>query len=217
MNAGVAFPFVIAALHRDSLVSSFASVPLFTPAGTFAARAHGIGEECGAGRHYSRIEPDQLILTVDFSRAALTAHLLYEDCAIFEQVRVLHDTQLGTNGLSETSSGQRQLVKALREITRRPVKDGNFPDIEHVNNVVLFGESASDKRLHDALDQVRHGQFGRSSLPMSNGRTRGVKPLFAASKGVAEALWNRLSGVHGFTCDQPPREPVHDEWKGHGR
>lgn len=59
-------------------------------------------------------EPAQLILTVEYTRAAPTALL------VFEYRRVLHDTRLGADGLGLSSNSSRSrddLARALRELT----------------------------------------------------------------------------------------------------
>ena len=63
------------------------------PAGILATRGHNIGNECNSAAAADRVskqsqmndhEPAQLILTVDYSDAALTVLLLVEECNVFE-------------------------------------------------------------------------------------------------------------------------------------
>ena len=132
----------------------------------------------------------QLILTVDYSDAALTAILVFEECNIFEYRRVLHDMRLGASTLSTTpENGQNDLVHALRNITALPLEDGNGVELIHISEVVLLGERADDRRLHKALEEVlfRDKRNARSDIAgRGNDRiTNHVGPLFAASRGVA--------------------------------
>lgn len=82
------------------------------PAGILAALAYGLGEDCpdDVPAHGGRV-----LLTVDYSRAALTALLAHEDCGIFEIGDELHDTTLGANALSTFPVPVRaSLVRVLR-------------------------------------------------------------------------------------------------------
>ena len=60
--------------------------------GSAPARAHGLYSECNSIDDLDQLE--QLILTVDCSRAALMALLVHEECGAFEHRCVLHDTRL---------------------------------------------------------------------------------------------------------------------------
>ncbi|KAL2005637.1 hypothetical protein VTN00DRAFT_10130 [Thermoascus crustaceus] len=61
-------------------------------------------------------DPAQLILKVDYTRAALTALVVFEDCGVFEHRRVLHDTRLDADGLGLSSNSSRDdLARALRD------------------------------------------------------------------------------------------------------
>ena len=80
------------------------------PARILATRGHNIGNECNSAAAADRVskqsqmndhEPAQLILTVDYSDAALTVLLLVEECNVFEYRRVLHDTGLGADTVSK--------------------------------------------------------------------------------------------------------------------
>lgn len=199
-TAEVVVPFPVAECFLDALRAACSSLSLQMPlsaqppAGILAARAHGIGGNCNTGDD----EPAQLILTVDYSRAALTALLVAEECGIFEVRRVLHDTRLGADALSRGSdapgfnSSRGDLASALRDITRLPVKDGNGEEVTLVGELVLLGESAGDRRLHDVLKEVLGEQSGSPVTTVSDGRRRIIDPLFAASRGVAQDCWSRM-------------------------
>lgn len=199
-TAEVVVPFPVAESYLDALRSACSSLSLQMPmsaqppAGILAARAHGIGGNCDTAD-----DPAQLILTVDYSRAALTALLVAEECGIFEVRRVLHDTRLGADALSRGSDApgpnrsRGDLASALREITRLPVEDGNGEEVTRVGELVLLGESAGDRRLHDVLKEVLGEQSGSLVTTASDGRRRMIDPLFAASRGVAQDCWSRMN------------------------
>lgn len=69
-------------------------------------------------------DPSKLFLTVEYTRSALTALVVFQECRLYDVKRVLHETGLGVDNLSkEPSSDYRiKLEKALRDLTRQPVK-----------------------------------------------------------------------------------------------
>jgi len=200
-TAEVVVPFPVAESSLDALRAACSSLSLRMPlsaqppAGILAARAHGVGGNCDTEDD----DPAQLILTVDYSRAALTALLVAEECGIFEDRRVLHDTRLGADALSRGSdapgsiSSRSDLASALRDITRLPLEDGNGAEVKRVGELALLGESAGDRRLHDVLKEVLGEQSGSLVTTVSDGRRRVIDPLFAASRGVAQDCWSRMN------------------------
>lgn len=219
--AEVVFPFPISDTCLDAVRSAFSSLSLQmplskqTPAGILAARANGIGGQCNftTARIYdeSSIQSQsgrdddpsaQIILTVDYSEAALTALLVFEECNIFEYRRVLHDTNLGADALSKVPPDARQddLVRALRRITALPLEDGgNGAEIHYISELVLLGELAWDRTLRDSLCQVLEeqshpGKYHHVTVLQRDPCTTKtlVNPLFAASRGVAQDCWERL-------------------------
>lgn len=93
-------------------------------AGILAARAHGIGRRytVAVDRESTqdrRGSPAQLVLTVDYSRAALMAMLVVEEDGDFEYRRVLHDTNLGAKSLARMSDPQNgHLAQAFRNLVK---------------------------------------------------------------------------------------------------
>jgi hypothetical protein len=190
--AEVVVPFPVSDAYLDILRSTCFSLSLQMPmsaqppAGILAARAHGMVGKCN--------DPMQLILTVDYTQAALTALMVVEECGIFEYRRVLHDTRLGVDGLSGGSDTNRgDLVRALQSFTRLPLEDGNGVELERISNLVLLGESADDQRLHDVLKDVLGERFYRLATTLSGEHTKNIDPLYAASRGVAEDCLDRLN------------------------
>jgi hypothetical protein len=189
-TVGVAFPFPISGFSLKRLHSAGSSVSLQIstserPAGFYAARASIWDSE------YSCDDP-QLVLTVEHTHAALTALLVYENCGYYEDRRVLHDTHLGADGLSGGSDGShRDLVRALRDLTDLPLKDGNGEGLTHIGRVILLGESAADPRLNVALKDVLGEQFGRLVPTAVDERAGVIDPLYVASRGVAQYCWDQ--------------------------
>jgi hypothetical protein len=164
------------------------------PAGILAARANGIGRKhC---QDDGDDDPPQLILTVEYSRAALTALIVHEECGVFEYRRVLHDTNLGLDQLRGGSESNREkLETSLRELVHLPMSDGgNGEELKYINNLVLLGESAGDSQLNHALKKVISEEDGRR---VGQGGPDAIDPLFAASRGVAFDCWDRLNFEDG--------------------
>lgn len=210
-DAEVVVPFPVTNSFLDTLRSACSSLSLSMPlsaqppAGILAARTHGFGGQCDAVEDTDVLEPnqqddpEQLILTIDYSRAAMTAMLVFEECSLFEFRRVLHDTQLGTDGLSgendprDLYTPRDLLARALRNVTSLPLEDGNGAGLKRISELVLLGESAGDPLLHDALTEVlseRSYDFSAAAWKRPMGS---FDPLFAASRGLALDCWDRLS------------------------
>ena len=215
-SAEIVFPFPIPSTFLTTLRSATPSLSLTmplsaqSPSGILAARAHGIG-----ARHCSDDDDaavhEQLILTIDYNRAALTALLVHKECSIFEVRRVVHDPHLGTaqhshcapdtepEPASNAQSRRDDLVRAIRDVARLPLEQGNGAGISRISEVVLLGEKAGDALLHEVLKEVLGEEFGgRLSL---DGGVRGeggeecsgrIEPVFAASRGLAMDCWDRL-------------------------
>lgn len=213
----VVFPFPVSDSYLDTLRSTCSSLSLEMPlsaqppAGILAARAYGIGGICNIVTPDETLErnpaddPEQLILTVDYSRAALTALLVAEECGVFEYRRVLHDTRLGADCLSfskrsdtpECDSNRSDLAHALRDVSSLPLEGGNGAGLKRIRELVLLGESAGDRLLHDVLKEVLGEQPGTLVTHVGERHARIIDPLFAASRGLAEDCWDRMNFRHG--------------------
>jgi hypothetical protein len=174
-------------LSKASNVSSLSLQYLrMDPAGIHAAKVYGLSGDCDYyGPHQ---DPEKLILTVEYSRAALTALLIYEHCGVFEWRRAVHDTRLGLDGIQdgpEATLGD--VERVFREVTELPLKNGNGEGLKHISNVVLLGESAGDLRMQNTLRKVSGEKY--NSFAATDGA---VQPLFAAARCLALYSWTRL-------------------------
>ncbi len=163
--------------------------------GALAAMTNGMGnnyqypESCDT-------DPSRLILTVDYSRAALTAVLFWEDGCVFERFRVRHGVRLGASALEEcqmsTNSADcyNDLAIALRQIVKMPLEDGRSYLPSKVTGLVLLGEKGTDPHLRRILQQVLAEQrTSISSVQSEGGENTMVDPTFAAARGMAAASW----------------------------
>jgi hypothetical protein len=142
------------------------------------------------------VTPSQLILTVDYSRAALTALLYLEDMCSFELLRERHDVNLGADAINRcqatTSDGKchEHLAEALLQIVKMPVEhyEPNVPT--KIGGLVLLGERGTDLDLRRVLQHVLAGQ-GIYIASGNSGHKEDavVDPTFAAARGIAAASW----------------------------
>ena len=150
-----------------------------SPAGHLAAYANGIGREDWNSTWCS--EP-RLFLSLDYSRAGLSAVLSTDECGVFESVRAFHDDTLGTNTWNEHTGDS--LRSALRNITTFPVE---MPEVTYnrIDAVVLAGEKGEDPRLRAALKDVLSSSVYHSTQSAQAADEKVVEPLFAAAFGAA--------------------------------
>ena len=203
MTAVVITPFRVTDAWLDALhsASSSLSLNLATPTyfgpGVLAAQAYGVGGDCE--RESGEADPEQFILTVHYSRAALTANVLKEECKVFESWRGLHNLSLGTNSLSKNNdlpgsrSSRDELADALRGLTGLPLENGgNSAESEKIRQLVLIGESANDERLHDALKEALLEHYGYLVVSDSKRYSSITSSTFLASRGAALYSWSKL-------------------------
>jgi len=163
------------------------------PAGILAARAYGFRGNCLDGGDDPRSDPEQLILTVEYAKAALTTQLVDEDYGEYETRRELHDTNLGLGSVKkDTSVEYKEVERAIRELTTLLLKDGNGAGIKEISSLVLLGESANDAGLHDVLEKILGQKYGSYLETSSGAVSNPATPLFAASRAVALDCLRRL-------------------------
>jgi hypothetical protein len=192
-NAGVAAPFGVTEEYVEAIRSTYSALSLTkdfiwrAPAGMMAAPIYRIGvHPCFDS---SPVFAPQMFLTVEYTRAALTAYVMYEACNIYDERRVLHDTDLGLDQLAELGSElyAQKLESSLRKLVSLPFNDGGEgARIKYLSNLAFLGESAEEPHLHEVLKRVLGEQYGQLMTSYRGGR---IDPLFAGSRGVAHSLW----------------------------
>jgi hypothetical protein len=125
--------FPVTKVYYKTLRSACSAVSLHVPysaldtAGIFATRAYGV-----CSKHFRNStgeiplvdNPQQIILTVEYSRAALTALVVHEDSGVFEVRRVMHDTDLAFDQLrGGLERDIRMMETLLRELVCLPISD----------------------------------------------------------------------------------------------
>ncbi|KAI9747468.1 MAG: hypothetical protein M4579_007460 [Chaenotheca gracillima] len=209
----LAVPFPVSASGHQLLQSAaraadLGSAFLLHIAGQAAAEANGISK-CEQDYNDAEVESDhaggcapQLVLTVDYSRSALTALLFSTNVGVFKLLRTRHDLELGTDGLRRCQKDSqnaetctRRLVDGLREAMKMPLKDGGRGAPKHISELALLGDRALDKGLREILQQLLWEQSVSASLigQASNGNMM-IDPVFAAARGSAAASWELTQG-----------------------
>lgn len=188
-TAEITVPFPISQYFLDTLRSTAKSISISipetpaSPAGKLAAiHVYGIGP--GNCDYFpDPQDPAQAFLTVEYTRSALTALLVYEDCGVYDNVRVLHEIDIGSQ---ESAHDRRaKLTTALGDLTQMPVEyDGEV--LKSLSNVILLGESSQDQLLRDVLKEVlsKQEQSGIETTVVEK-HEEPVNPVFAGSLGAA--------------------------------
>ena len=141
--AEVVVPFVVGYAFLDPLLGACTSLSLdmqlslMYPASILAARGQGIGGNCSYPGDPSKEDPEQLIFTVEYTRTALAALLVYEECSIFEDQRMRHNPDLGADALSrDRSDGQEKLTSAFCNLARLPLEHGIGAGVPRISELV---------------------------------------------------------------------------------
>ncbi|KAJ5577639.1 uncharacterized protein N7459_006603 [Penicillium hispanicum] len=191
-TAEITVPFPISGTFYDTLRSAAKSVSISipatpaAPAGRLAAlHVYGIGP--GKCDYYPSPsdppDPAQVFLTVEYTRSALTALLIVEECGLYEDLRVLHETHLGSQ--ESPQDIRAELTTALGDVVKMPIEyDGE--SFKSLSNVVLLGESSESQILQDVLKELL-GKQQRSGINTSvvDQHKDPVSRVFAASVAAA--------------------------------
>nr|OQO22847.1 hypothetical protein B0A51_09437 [Rachicladosporium sp. CCFEE 5018] len=179
-------PVVAAAAARSGVSMPFLGSD--SPAG-FVADAYGLSSDpcysVGAPRVY---DPMQLLLIVNYSRAAISAALRSVWCGTDKDLRTMLNTLLGLGDWSEET--HRSLVADLRHFLRPVVANWEGHRLNRIERVVLSGESAHDGRLRSVLREVVEDFLKPAVSGTMEFETKLVDPLFAAAIGAAKYAWS---------------------------
>lgn len=206
-TVGVSLPQSTSPQYRDFLQAAASSVSLYlfeprfsgVPAGVYAAKAYGMTGDCYESGY---CDDERLLLTIDYSRAALTAVLMHDEAGLCRTLRTFHSESLGEIALDRACSSPdladfdciAALRAALTNITTLPVsEDEDAKGITYIQNIVLHGESASNPRLNVVLRDVLRKQFDEDdvvkSMISSGQASSNLSPLYAAARGIAQFGW----------------------------
>ncbi len=132
--------------------------------------------------------PLQLVLAIDYSRAALTTTLLVEEAALFDVQRVIRNASLGANDHSRMSVAPpdywESIRAQLRYVTRMAISDPYVVLPVTISQLVLLGDRATDPQLADAIKNVMGSSVLQTAPPLGSDADA-VGPVFAAALGEA--------------------------------
>lgn len=198
-TAEITVPFPISKTFFDTLRSTAKSISISipetpaSPAGKLAAiHVYDIGP--GNCDYFDPQDPAQVFLTVEYTRSALTVLLLYEECGVYENVRVLHEIDVGSQ--ESTHDRRAKLTTALGDLTKMPV-EFNSEVLKSLSNVVFLGESSQDQLLRDVLKDVlsKQEQSGNETTVVDK-HEEPVNPVFAGSLAAARLNMFRSNVAH---------------------
>jgi len=214
----VAFPISPSFRKRTIATASLLSLRLFSTrwlqGGRMAWEAQSGVELCDEEDPVD----DKLVLTVEYSRAALTGLVVEVMCNIMATARKLHYPLLGQDGF-KTDATVLDLENALRDITSLPLKSDKGVNTKSrvFDAIVVLGEAADDVQLHEVLRKVLGEQYhvlmknnlktsttdSPQNLPFPRHK---IDPLYAASQGAAYDCWYRLKAIEaqGGPCKLGP-------------
>lgn len=197
--AQISWPIRVSQPYLDAAISALSSLSIEAnccthPEGTYAARAYGTGRTCDSDSwEPGYYPPDQLVLSVDYTNAALTVLLLDEYCSIYEDVREIQSTTLGAHSSDlDLREVRAEVAAVFRNITTLPLEEGNGEGVEFLSHVVFSGELGDDSRLHQVLRDVLREKYDSPVAMSTNEADRSLQPLFASSRGTAETCWHRV-------------------------
>lgn len=135
--------------------------------------------------------------------AAFSAFLIIEDSDIYEELRTVHDTTLGSGNDIPRAERHDAIKAALGDIVKPPYVHGTST-YKAIRDIVLLGESTNNEVLHAVLEEVLSRPFINLNIGASKERLKMVNPLFAASRGAAKACLNckfakNHNGMYGST------------------
>jgi hypothetical protein len=138
-------------------------------------------------------DPAKTYLSLDYSRAGISAFLVEDDCGVAEVLRELHNTTLAAN--VEFPGKHEDLSRTLKNIMR-PIDERLFGAVsrEHpveISELVMLGESTDDAMLHEVLSEI----LGTNYTDLKAGsdeRATIHDPLFAGSRAAAMGCLNQL-------------------------
>lgn len=152
---------------------------------------------------YDDYASDHPFLAINYNRAALSAFLIIEDCDIYEELRTVHDTTLGSGNDIPRAERHDAIKAALGDIVKPPYVHGTST-YKAIRDIVLLGESTNNEVLRAVLEEVLSRPFINLNIGASKERLKMVNPLFAASRGAAKACLNckfakNHNGMYGST------------------
>lgn len=172
-------------------------------AGEAITRALGVARPCSPEEKYHMLHH---FLSVEYSRASITAFLLSESCGNATILSRLQFTELGHDAMqacraSEQGSTNATCNGALKAAFRQLCKNANRfgaldPDVGvegqcGLDAVLIFGESARDENLFAVIREVLEEVWADGDRDdLARVQVLSLDPTFAASRALASADLN---------------------------
>jgi hypothetical protein len=162
LDVEIVVPFPVNETYCNTIGAACSAVSLQQPAsalgpvGILALKAQGLRNGNFWNDPSRNDDPQQLFLTIEYSKAALTAILIHEQCSILEVRREMHEPQFGLDYLHEGSINDlTKMEDSLKEVVSLPLYDGGTgQESRHISGLIVFGEPASDPQLENVLEKV---------------------------------------------------------------
>ena len=198
--AQISWPIRVSQLYLDAALAALSSLSIKAdcckhPEGIYAAYAYGTDTKCDfdSWDPEKGYPPDQLVLSVDYTRAALTVLFIDEYCGTLTEWRDMQNTSLGADSIDLNRQEVRaEVAAAFRAITKLPLEIGNGEKLEYIDHVVFSGEFGDDSGLHEVLREVLREKYDKPVPVSVEGADRSLQPLFASSRGTAKTCWHFL-------------------------
>lgn len=101
---------------------------------------------------YDDYTSDHLFIAINYNRAALSAFIMVEDCDIYEELRTVHDTTLGSGSKIPRAERHDAIKVALEDVVKPPYVHGTST-YKAIKDVILLGESTNNEVLHAVLEE----------------------------------------------------------------
>ena len=148
--------------------------------------------------HCNGEDVSQLILTVNYSWAVLTAMLWLENADIFEECWIWHNVNLSRDALYRCQHLQskkpcyEQLTEMLYQIVKMPLEDIESDISDMIEDLILLSERATNEHLKEILQQMLQKQTVLISIANSEWEKIEIcNSVFAALRDIAETFWQR--------------------------
>ena len=145
----------------------------------------------------------QLVLTVDYSRAALTATLYHEEDTLFDILRTYHNESLGASAsrkceeTPDSGDCSVDLAHAIEEVIKLPAGYSEVDLYTEQVALLLPDEEGNDPGLLGALTDALGESVVAEALDKSHGiESRRVDPAFAAARGTAKVSWEMQNDAY---------------------
>ena len=191
------------ALAAANLRSAIPTSGFYTFAAKAAARANGIGK-CPeyVGEDGREEMKSQLVLSVDYSRAALTMMLAVKEEGCLEYFRQEHHSDLGSaqSADEEHWTAIEGLLNDMRAAPADAIR--SYPDVPRkVSQLVLPGDRIVDDRMLHVLKKVIGlDVMVETQYELKVGSRKGIDPVYSAVMSAAAVSKRRIDAGGWGDC-----------------